>query len=223
MERAVERGRLRGIRANRRIRRLLVDDVVLRPPAAHVVREDHVRRELIAQRHPALRERGAEVDRTCLLEVAPQVGLDVDDDRLRPLDASEEQAHVVPVRGHRRRVTQVGEVGVRLVASTRLRLQQHVVRQHRNLAVLPGLVDVHRGERAVRVPGRPALTRVHAAGEVLVAEAERSSASKRSGSTGRVADAELQRVRPRLRERRQRRRRCTGRSGADERGDQPDS
>src|SRR5581483_5935089 len=37
---AVERSRLRGVRAHRRIPRILVDDVVPRPPAAHVGSED---------------------------------------------------------------------------------------------------------------------------------------------------------------------------------------
>ena len=92
----------------------------------------HVRRELVAQADPLLRERRAERDRVRLLEVAPEVGLDVHDDGLRPVHALEEQADVLPVRLHHLRVAQMREVGLRLVAALRIRLQQHVVRQHRD-------------------------------------------------------------------------------------------
>ena len=115
VQRTVERRGLRGVRADGRIGRLLVDDVVLRPPAAHVVREDDVRRELVAERDPLLREGRCERDVVRLLEIAPQIGLDVHDHGLRALHPREQQPHVVPVRRHRRCVAQVGEIGVRLV------------------------------------------------------------------------------------------------------------
>ena len=219
VQRSVERRRLRGVRAHRRVGRILVDDVVLRPPAAHVVREDHVRRELVAQLHPLLRERRGEVDRVRLLEVAPEIGLDVHDDRLRPVHAREEQSYVAPVRRHRLGVLQVRQVGVRLVTAARLRLQQHVVGQHRDLGVTPRVVDVHRREGAVRVPRRPALAGVCPAGEVLVAEAERRGPSQRRGAAGRVREPELKGVRPALGERRElraTRARCAREHDADE-------
>ena len=93
---------------------------------------------------------------------------------------------------------------MRLVAAAGLRLQQHVVGQHRHLAVRPRVLHVHRRERPVRVPRRPALAGVHAAGEVLVAEAERRDLAQRCRAARLVGDAELQRVRPLRGQRRQR-------------------
>ena len=212
----VERGRLRRVRHHRRVRRILVDDVVLRSPAAHVVREDHVRRELVPQRHPLLRERRRERDRVRLLQIAPEIGLDVHDHRLRPVHALEEETHVVPVRGHHLRVVQVREVGLRLAAALRIRLQHHVVRQHRDDVVSPRVLDVHRRERAVRVPRRPARAGVHAAGEVLVAEAERGGGAELGGASRRVRQPDLEGRRPAVRERRQLRRGGRGKQEEDE-------
>ena len=165
-------------------------------PTAHVVSENDVRRELVAERDPLLREGRRERDVVRLLEISPQIGLDVDDHGLRALHPREQQPHVVPVRSHRRCVAQVGEIGVGLVSPARLRLQQHVVRQDGDLSVPPRVGDVHRRERPVRVPRRPALPRVHAAGEILVAKAERGCLAQRGGVAGRVTEPELQRLRP---------------------------
>ena len=206
VQREVEVRRLGRVGAHRRVARLLVDDVVLRPPAAHVVGEDHVRRHRIPQADPLLREGGAERDGVRLLDVTPEVGLDVHDDRLRAAHALEQQLHIGPVGLHQRRVAQVREVCRRLVAARALRLQQLVVGQHRDLAVRPRLLHVHRGERAVRIPVRPAVAGVHAAGQVLVAEAERRRLAERRRTARRVAEAELHRRRPAVRERRQLRR-----------------
>src|SRR5207248_266794 len=95
---------------------------------------------------------------------------------------------------------------------------EHVVRQHRNLRVGPRVLDVHRRERPVGIPRRPAAARVDAAGEVLVPKAERRDAAQRGGPSGLVRHAELEGTRPPLRERRQTR--VAGRAGgagADER------
>ena len=94
--------RTRRIRAHRRIRRILVDDVGVRSPAAQVVREEHVRREVVTQLRATLREAAASADLPRLLEIAPEIGLDVHHDRLRAVHALEEQLHVAPVRRHRR-------------------------------------------------------------------------------------------------------------------------
>ena len=199
----VELGRLGRVGAHRGVGRILVDDVVLRAEAAHVVREDHVRGEGVAKRDPLLRERGPERDGVRLLDVSPEVRLDVDDDRLRPPYPLEHQSHVLPVRLHQLCVAQVREIRLRLVAAVRVRLQEHVVGEHRNHAVRPGVADVHRRERAAGVPRRPALPRVHASREVLVADAERRRLAKRRRAARRIGEPELKRLRPAVRERRQ--------------------
>ena len=142
-----------------------------------------------------------------LLDVAPQVRLDVEDDRsCRAGGPLEEQAQVGVVGGHRRGVGQVGEVLRGLAAAgRRVRLEEHVVREDRGHAV------GHRVLRrtsvtncAVGVPGRPAVARVDATGEVLVAELERGGGTERGGAAGRVGETELDAVRrPGWRQRRE--------------------
>ena len=88
--------------------------------------------------------------------------------------ALEEEPEVRVPRGHRRGVREVGEV-LRLLArrGRRVRLQEHVVGEHRRDAVGGGVLHVPGHELAVRVPRGPAVPGVHAAGEVLVPERER--------------------------------------------------
>jgi SAM-dependent methyltransferase len=84
----------------------------------------------------------------------------------------------------------------------------HVVRDR--------VLHVHRDEAAVGVPRRPAVPGVHAAREVLVAEAERRRPPQRSRPARRVGQPELKRVRPGAWERRKLRAR--GRPGGSQRG-----
>ena len=216
VQRAVERRGLRSVGPDSRVGRVLVDDVVLRAPAAHVVGEDHVGRELSRsfthcartttrgpRRPPA---RGSPRDRARRAR--------------RPAsnpDAREEQLDVGPVRRHGRRVAKVRQICVRFVAAGGLRLQEHVVGEHRGDAVRPRVLCVHRRERPVRVPRRPPRPGVDAAREVLVAKAERCSAAEGGRTAGIVGDADLQRVRPMSRCRGQLRGCCPGARDADKR------
>ena len=204
VQRVVERGRLRGVCAHGRVGRLLVDDVVLRPPAAHVVREDDVRGELVAQRAPT-----AARTRTRARRRSPARGSPRDPAR------RERRRGCVPRTRWKSRRTSFQYACIScasprcersvcsLAVALRARLEQHVVREDRDDVVRPGVLHVHRRERAVRVPGRPALAGVHAAGEVLVAEAEGRGAAKRGRAARGVGEADLDRGRPAVRQRRQ--------------------
>jgi hypothetical protein len=81
------------------------------------------------------------------------------------------------------------------------------------------LADVPVDERAALVPSRPALPRVRAAREVLVAEAERHALPERGRAAATVAQPELERLRPALRERRKAARRGPGAGSDGERGE----
>ena len=107
-----------------------------------------------------------------LLEVAPQVRLDVHDHGLAERAGLLHQKFEVGVVGrHRRRVVQVAEVAIRLAgAGGRRRLQQLVVRKHRDVAVRARRVHVVGRVRARRsVPGLPPAPGVDAAREIRVA------------------------------------------------------
>ena len=82
----------------------------------------------------------------------------------------------------------------------RLGLEELVVAEDRDLARGPRLAVVERHERAVRVPGRPALARVGPARQVLVAEAERRLPAEGRRATGGVGHSQLERRRPPRRE-----------------------
>ena len=143
-----------------------------------------------------------------LLEVTPQVGLDVDDHEVGAGgggDAAQQELVVRPVGAHRRRVAQVGEVLLLLGgAGRRRRLQQLVVAEHRDLVGGDRLAHVQRGERPVRVPRRPAVARVDAARQVLIPRVHVRLARQVGGVAGRVGDAEQQVVRPAQRQQRHR-------------------
>ena len=212
-----------------RVRAVRVRDVPVRAPHRQVVREQHVGGELVAQPDDRLGEpgggvreagqrgvagardgrrdlRGVVVRGGRLLDVAPQVGLDMEDHWLRAGGPLEEQAQVrVPGR-HRGGVREVGDVlGLFGAAGRRVRLEEHVVREHRDGPVVGRVRDVPADELAVRVPGGPAVPGVHAAREVLVAELEGRGGAERRRAARRVREAELDPVgRPRGRERRER-------------------
>src|SRR5205823_1338024 len=98
----------------------------------------------------------------------------------------EEQGKVAPIGLHRRAVAQVAHDGPGLVAlvAPRQRLADHVVREDGPDPRLRRLVDVARDEAAVLVPGRPARAGVDAAGEILVAVAERRVPAHRCRAAG---------------------------------------
>ncbi len=80
--------------------------------------EQHVRREPVAQGDHLVRERARQRDRVRLLEIAPEVGLDVDDRQVVSggvADPPQEQLVVRPVSAHRRGVAQVGQILLQLV------------------------------------------------------------------------------------------------------------
>ena len=138
------------------------------------------------------------VARRRLLDVAPQVGLDVEDHRVprrAGLGLLHEQPDVGPVGGHRAGVLQVVEVLGGLAGTGRGRALEHlVVREDRDHAVRDRVLDVPLHEVAAGVPGRPAVAGVHAAREVLVAETERGVGAEASGAAGRVGEPDLEAV-----------------------------
>ena len=209
-----------------RVRAVRVRDVPARAPHRQVVREQHVGGELVAQpddrlgeprggvrqagqrRVAGARDGGRDLGRVVvrggrLLDVAPQVGLDMEDHGLRAGRPLEEQAQVCVPGRHRGRVGEVGDVlGLFGAARGRGRLQEHVVGEDRDGSVVGRVRDVPADELAVRVPGGPAVPGVHATGEVLVAELEGRGSAERRRAARRVREAELDPVgRPRGRER----------------------
>ena len=101
-----------------------------------MIRQDHVRSQAVAQLHDLLgepgrvpgkpvgddgRHRGRVVALRGLFDVAPQVGLDVKDDRGAAGGPLEEARQVGPVRPHRVWVAEVGQVRL-LLARARARL-----------------------------------------------------------------------------------------------------
>ena len=226
VQRAIERRGARRIRAHRRIRRTSYTMSWFVPQPlmwyARITFGASASRSL----HPLLREAATRARPAPPAEVAPEIGLDVHHDRLRAVDAREEQLDVAPVRRHGARVPHVRQVRVLLVAAARLRLQHHVVaedRRHRRATTSPARTSTRTSRR---VPRRPALARVDPAGEVLVTEAERRRRAQRSRSVGLVGHADLQRARPVRRQVRQRRRgraRSDGRREHGETRDRPES
>ena len=214
-ERSIEGRRTPRVGDHRPICGILDGDVVSGAPPAHVPGEDHVRGEAVAHAHELLGEARRVLRKSIgddrrnarsvaagrgLLDVAPEVGLDVQHHRRRPCRAAEERLGIGPVGLHRPRIPQVREVGVRLVASARLRLQQLVEGEDRDQARSPRLAHVARDERAVGVPGRPARAGVDPAGEVLVTEAEGRARTQRPCAAGCVREPDLQRLRPAMRQ-----------------------
>ena len=135
-----------------------------------------------------------------LLHVAPEVGLDVDDDRLAiSVGEGHQQLEVGVVGGHRRSVVQVAVVLVQLVAPDgRIRLKKLVVREHRDVArASRGAVGhVPGGELACRrVPRLPAAAGIHTTAQVLVAVAPGHLAGRHPAEIcGAVGKAEMKPV-----------------------------
>ena len=105
----------------------------------------------------------------------------------------EERLEIEVVGAHRRLVVEVPEVGGGLVgdAGTGQRLSDLVVGEHGDDVVRFGLCDVVADEGAAGVPGLPALARVHATGEILVAQADRRDGREPGGTAGGVGESKL--------------------------------
>jgi hypothetical protein len=153
----------------------------------------------------------------------PHVWLEVhDDEAVLGAGALEQELEVVEEGPHGGGVLQIGLDGRPVIAGRAAgrRLADLVVDENRRHAMLCRLSDVGGRELAVRVPARPAAVLavragVDAAGEVLVAEAERGGGLHRGGAARIAHPAELERRRPAGRQGRQR----LGRRGTGERHD----
>ena len=101
--------------------------------------------------------------------------------------ALEEELEVVEVGGHRRRVRRLVATASPSERPAARRLEDHVVGEHGGEPWSDRLLDVVGGELAVGVPGGPAGAGVGAAGEVLVAEADRGVARRPAAPPGESA------------------------------------
>ena len=145
------------------------------------------------------RNRGRGTFRGLLLHVAPEVGLDVDDDLtpvLRGLLHEHLEARVV--RAHRGRVVQVAVVAVELAApGAGCGLQQLVPREHRHVARGGRAAAGHVVERELSrglgrvLPGEPVVLRVDPTREVGESIFPGNPARRHPIDVG-VAQAELQ-------------------------------